>query len=551
MSEKRFREKLSGRVRFPEDVTSKQIIHGGALRSPYPSGIIEEIKIPKLPPDCYVIGYENIPGTKKMQLPQGEMPIMANRHVSYLGEPLLLVGAPTRKQLRSLINSIEIRITPEPELSPISLDSRENIIYERHFNRGEAEDTLERDDLVLDEDFYSIAAQIPTTRSSPHVSCQREGNRYIIHSVNQWPSMVKKNTASVLKIRRDQIILRNYTTDNCQDSRLWSTILNSCYAALLCQASKRPVRFLLEDDWNALLTPRRGKVEFYVRGAQTTEGDLLALKIDFVQDVGAYGLLTPELIDRMVMAASGVYHCRHLEISGRGIRTNNPPSGVLPDFNLAPLFFAIESFVHNMARNCGISPYEWKEKNLIRRGNLFLGASTVPPNTNLSPLINKLMENSDYQRKEMSYQMLYEQKESISSNNESFQRGISYSLAYLGNDFLYNHTDLTTMTVRGVLNKEGELTLYLPVQPGMDRIKRVWAKIATDILQLENKSLVSFSFDQERMNGGPSTAGRNIIHVTRLIELCCEQISEEKIPGSSPSGCNPPIQPSGVKVEQQ
>ena len=128
----------------------------------------------------------------------------------------------------------------------------------------------------------------------------------------------------------------------------------------------------------------------------------------------------------------------------------------------------------------------------------------------------------------MSYQLLQDQRENLSQNRESFLRGISLSLAFGGNDFLYNHTDLTTMTVRAVLDKEGELTLYIPLQPSMDRMKKRWALRASEILGLEEPDKVSFQFDQERQNGGPLTAGRGVTHITRLIELCCKQIQKRR-----------------------
>ncbi|MDC7222056.1 MAG: xanthine dehydrogenase family protein [Spirochaetales bacterium] len=525
---KRFRDKLSGRIRFPEDVSSKKILYATACRSPYPSGNIESIEIPELPEDCYVIDYKKIPGAKTFQFPLGEMPILANRKITYPGEPILLVGAPSKDLLKDLVDKIEINISPEPEWPPLSLELVENVQFERHFLRGEAEKILEKDEYIGDEDFFTIEEQAPTSRLSAHVSCQKEGPRFIIHSVNQWPSLVRKNVAAVLKLRRDQILLRNYPTDNNQESRLWYTAFTACHAALLCQASKRTVSFLINEEQNIDLTPTRGKTEIYMKGALSSEGDLLALKVDFALDVGAYGILTPELIDRMTLACTGVYQCRNVEITGRGIRTNHIPRGFFPDLNVSQMFYAIECFMDNLIRQGGFSPYEWKKENRVRKGNLFMGNSSLTKPTPLVKIMESLKLNSDFQRKHMSYQLLQDHRENISQNQESFRRGIALSLAYGGNDFLYNHTDLTSMTVRAVLDKEGVLTIYLPLQPSMNRIKKRWAQIAAEILQIEDTNQVVFLFDQERQNGGPLTAGRKITHVTRLIELCCEQIQKRR-----------------------
>ncbi|MDC7222861.1 MAG: molybdopterin-dependent oxidoreductase [Spirochaetales bacterium] len=528
MDVKRFREKLSGRVRFPEDVSSKKTLYARACRSPYPAGIIENISLPELPDECFIIDYKSIPGQKNFQFPQGEIPLLAHDRVSYRGEPILLVGAPSTALLAALMEKIEITITPEPECPPLSLELGENIQYERHFLRGEAEKILERTDLIGDEDFFSIEAQHPSSRLSPQVSCQKEGSRFVIHSINQWPSLQKKNAAACLKIRRDQILLRNYPCENSQESRLWYTSFTACHAALLCQASKRTVNFLMDEQENIDLTPPRGKTEIYIKGALSGEGDLLALKVDFALDVGAYGVLTPELIDRMTLACTGVYQCRHVEITGRGIRTNNVPCGFFPDLNVSPIFYAIESFTNNLINLGGFSSYEWKWQNRVRKGNLFLGNSPLAKPTPLPKILEALKSNADFLRKHMSYQLLNGQRENISQEQESFRRGIALSLAYGGNDFLYNHIDLTTLTVRALLNKEGQLTLFLPLPPTMNRTKKKWAQKAAEILSLEKPDQVMFQFDQERQNGGPQTAGRSISHITRQIELCCEQIQKRR-----------------------
>ncbi|MBN2628666.1 MAG: xanthine dehydrogenase family protein [Spirochaetales bacterium] len=528
MNEKRFREKLAGRIRFPEDVSSKKTLFARALRSPYPSGTIEKIELPPLPEDAFIMDYHTLPGSKTFQLPLGEMPLLTESRISYRGEPILLVGASREEELNEILAGISLTIIPEPELPPLSLDQRENVQYERHFLRGEAEKILEKEDLIQDEDFFVIESQEPSTRLSAQVSCQKEGNRYIIHSVNQWPSQLRKNAASALKIRRDQIILRNYPHDNNQESRLWYTSLTACHAALLCQLSKRPVRFLIDEEENRLLTPARGKTEIYIKGALSSEGDLLALKVDFALDVGAFGLMTQEIIDRMTLACTGVYQCRNLEITGSGIRTNRMPTGFFSDLNQAPILFAVESFTNNLIRLGGFEPYEWKIENRIRKGNLFLGESTLAKPTPLLKIMENLTTSSDFQRKHTSYQNLQDQRLSLSENRESFHRGIAMSLAYSGNDFLYNHTDLTTAAVRGVLDKEGYLQLYLPIQPGIDRTKKRWAQMAASLLSLEGPDRVSFFFDQEKMNGGPLSAGRSITHITRLIELCCENIQKKR-----------------------
>ena len=51
MDEVKFRNRLAGQIRFPEDLTNKKMVHARLIRAPYSQGLLEGIELPELTDD--------------------------------------------------------------------------------------------------------------------------------------------------------------------------------------------------------------------------------------------------------------------------------------------------------------------------------------------------------------------------------------------------------------------------------------------------------------------------------------------------------------------
>ena len=98
----------------------------------------------------------------------------------------------------------------------------------------------------------------------------------------------------------------------------------------------------------------------------TAEGELVALRYDALEDVGAYVRAPePATLYRMHGSLSGAYRVRNVASRNRVALTNTVPSGLNRGFGGPQLYFGLERAMAIAARRLGIDPVELARRNLL------------------------------------------------------------------------------------------------------------------------------------------------------------------------------------------
>jgi len=526
MDERRLKEKLAGRTRYPHNVSSKNMLYVRLLHSPEKVGILNHIQLPTFPESYGFLGPRDIPGKNWITMGQGGMPLFAEKHIRYYQECLGLIYGPDPEVLNRLLGQILLDITPELEKPELNLGNAQNSSYSREIHKGEVDDYFEREDLIVLEDYYAFDELQSQVFPPAHSSCQREGNRFILHTVCQWPWLIQKNISSLLKIPRSKISIKPYPCENNQDAQLLLPILTSAFSALVSHYSKRPCSLVLQQEELNMQPSSTGKVQVYFKGAVNKQGILQALKVDFALDTGAWPLLDKERVDRMCLAATGVYQCRTVEIHGKAHVSSNPPNSLRNEGNLSPINTALELYTAQLARAVDLTPHQWKERNILQKGNCFFTGFSFSRDPKLALLLNKVVSASDFQRKHTAYQYQMKLQKSSPLSN---RRGIGLSQGFLGNGFLAAQGDFNALSIKMRLEQDGTLHIHLPVTPGHNQLYKSWTIMAAEILNLEEKD-IQFHIYEEVLHSpnGPSSQGRNVTVLNNLIQQCLQKISKRR-----------------------
>ena len=99
------------------------------------------------------------------------------------------------------------------------------------------------------------------------------------------------------------------------------------HAAILAWKSRRPVKLVYDRVEDMVATTKRHPGVIRHSTGVTRDGTLTAIKIDVLLDGGAYMTLSPVVLSRGVIHATGPYRCDHVRIQGRVVATNTPPNG--------------------------------------------------------------------------------------------------------------------------------------------------------------------------------------------------------------------------------
>ena len=142
------------------------------------------------------------------------------------------------------------------------------------------------------------------------------------------------------------------------------------HAALLALEVKRPVKLIYDRHEDMLATTKRHPARVRHRTGVRRDGTLVAQDIDVLMDGGAYVTLSPVVLSRGILHATGPYECPNVRVVGRVVATSTPPNGAFCGFGAPQTLFAAELQMEKIAARLQMDPVEIRRKNLLREGAL-------------------------------------------------------------------------------------------------------------------------------------------------------------------------------------
>ena len=141
------------------------------------------------------------------------------------------------------------------------------------------------------------------------------------------------------------------------------------YVVLLGLAAKitgRPVKWV-EDRIEHLVAASSGPNRVTaIEAAVTKEGRILGLKLDQLEDYGAFlRAPMPGPLYRMHGAVTGAYDIDNVDVINRCVLTNKMPASLIRGFGGPQLYLAIERLMQRIAVELKLDPLDVIRKNLI------------------------------------------------------------------------------------------------------------------------------------------------------------------------------------------
>ena len=527
--EKTLSDKLSGRLRHPEDAGGKRVLIGKMLRSPVPLGRIVSIDLPESPSGLISIANRDIPGIDKIKFGKIPVPVLTGRNIRWKGQPVMAAAGPDEAELEDWLSRVQLNIkTSEDDENPI--------VTEKLIEKGSPAESFSRAFQVIEE-FVEISSS-PDSYNPGTVVCIKDGNTYILHTATSWPGAIRKNVARVLKIDKKNIRVRSYSVAPGSNRLIWQPALEACRAALLSAKAKRSVRISLSPSGLP-------GADFHIRGAIDSEGRVLAIEAEFTIHAGAIFPLENEFFERVILGLFSIYPCKNYSIQGRINYSPVPPSVFGPAAGFELGFLAGELFASRVAENSLSPPGGWRRESFPAPGQAF-GPGIVPlKDFPIQDLLNKALGISDFERKSASFEQTRLARRSLGSVPE-YYRGIGLSCAWFGNGFLSSPKELGSASLSLTLDKNGALTINAR-NPGA-ALQRAWSNLAGSILGIDGKSI---SFSEELPTGtqepGPSVLGRNVSIYTKLLELAGHDLAKRRFRDALPISVTRTRRRSGSK----
>jgi 2-furoyl-CoA dehydrogenase large subunit len=363
---------LRGEGRFIDDLDPvPNARHAAILRSPFAHARIVRLDPSRALEHPGVVGVLTGADVVSMSRPfpsavENARPYYAaaDETARYVGEPVAVVVGSDRYVAEDALELLDVEYEPlEPVLDPAAGE----VASDRSFSYGEVDAAFAAADVVVGERF-SFPRWSGTPVECYGVVADWNGATGVLTAWANFQGPFTLHSVAAAALGLPGTRLRLITPPDSGGSfGIKSAVY--VYVVLLGLASRKlgvPVRWT-EDRLEHLAASSGATARVTgVEAAFAGDGELLAVRYDVLEDVGAYVRAPePATLYRMHGSLSGAYRVRHIAARNRVVLTNRCPSGLNRGFGGPQLYFALERTMDVAAGRLGLDPAELRRRNVI------------------------------------------------------------------------------------------------------------------------------------------------------------------------------------------
>jgi CO/xanthine dehydrogenase Mo-binding subunit len=290
------------------------------------------------------------------------------------------------------------------------------------------------------------------------------------------------------------------------------------HAALLAMKAGRPVKLCYDRSEDMAGTTKRHPSRTRHRTAVSKDGKLLGGEIELTIDGGAYVTLSPVVLSRAAIHASGPYNWPSLRIRSKAVATNVPPHGAFRGFGAPQSLFALERHMDKIARVVGIPPEELRRRNFLKQGDETATGQPVKEPIDLKHLLARALEASHY----------YARQELFSRENErsAIKRGIGFAAFMHGAGFTGSGERRLNSLVRLEVNPQGKVVILVSSTEFGQGTNTILCQVAAQTLCIPYEDVLIAQPDTKYVpNSGPTVASRTAMIVGKLVERASQALA--------------------------
>ena len=391
--------KVTGEAKYADDYYMENMLAGSALRSEYPRARVLSIdtsEAEKLDGVVCIMTAADIPGTKKVGHLKRDWDVMVpvGGITHYLGDAIALIAAETAEILEQAKKLIKVEYAPlEGVFSPNEamkdnaplVHEDGNLLASEHLVRGNADEVIAKSRYKVTNHYSVPFTEHAFMEPECAVAYPEEGGIHII-SGDQGIYQTQRECSDALGIPIEKVRVSAAMVGGGFGGKEDMSVQH--HAALLAQATGRPVKGRLTRAESILVHPKRHAMEMDFTTACDENGYLTAMKAVIISDTGAYASLGGPVLQRACTHAAGPYNYQVIDITGKAYYTNNPPAGAFRGFGVTQSCFATECNLNQLAEMAGLTPFEIRYRNALRPGNIL-------PNGQIADDTTALVETLD------------------------------------------------------------------------------------------------------------------------------------------------------------
>ena len=378
-----------------------------------------------------VLCYKDIPGINQMGPVVHDEVCLAIDEVLCVGQAIVLIAAESEEIAIAAEKLITIEYEPLVPVLDIRTAIEKNLLLgpARTMQRGDFEGALKSAVNILEGELETGAQEHWYLETQTCLCIPGEEKEITAYSSTQHPSETQAIIAEVLGINKNEVVVEIRRMGGAFGGKETQGNWAAAWSALLCYATKRPVKIHLFRDDDQIITGKRHPYLIKYKAGFDREGKITALKFEQYADGGCATDLSLAILERAMLHADSSYFIPNMLVIGRAYKTNLPSNTAFRGFGGPQGMAAMETLIDRVARFLNKDAADIRKLNFygIETNNITHYGQTVELNR-LHTIYDQLMASSDYRnrRKEI---------DKFNLSNEFYKKGIALTPVKFGISF--------------------------------------------------------------------------------------------------------------------
>jgi CO/xanthine dehydrogenase Mo-binding subunit len=521
-------DKLTGTAKYIDDYDIPGALFGVTVRSKGPCGRIKDVKFdPAFPwSECVIATANDIPGKNAVHLLGDDQPLLADGVVNHALEPVVLIAHEDRATAWRALEHIHVELEPlEPVLTMEDSLARKRVIWgadnvfkDISITKGDAAAALAKAPVVVEGE-YRVPHQEQAYIENQGMAAWFEDGTLVVMGSLQCPYYVHKALQPIFALPPEKVrVVHAVTGGGFGGKEEYPNMLGG-HAALLALKAKKPVKMVYDRTEDMLATTKRHPAVVRHRTGLTRDGKLLAQEVDILMDGGAYMTLSPVVLSRGILHASGPYECANVSFRARALATNTPPNGAFRGFGAPQTLFAVELHWEKVAAALKMDSVALRRKNALRPGSVMATGQVLKESVSAVEVLDKTVKRVAWAKTRQAHARWNKDPK------KPTWRGLGLSLVHHGGGFTGNGEVYLKSRAGVSIDRKGNVRVLAGSTEMGQGATSTLAQIVADALGLPYDAVAVERPDTANVpDSGPTVASRTTMVVGGLLKRAAEDL---------------------------
>ena len=531
-----FDAKITGQAKFADDFEFPGMLYAKTVRSTIARGKIKKINVPKLPEGYYFFSEKDIVKENVVNIIFSDWPVFAAGRVNYVGEAIGIVVGEDKAILDKLCEEIKVEYEPETPVFDFS-----EAYISKSYKKGNYEEAKKHAKKIVRRSYQTGYQEQAYLETQGLVLYYDENDKLTITGSMQCPFYIKRAVMRTLGLGDDEVRVVQAAVGGAFGGKEHYPSLMGAQLATAAYYLHRPIKMVFERFEDIAYTTKRHPSKTDMEALIDEDNNIVGIKSHVSLNGGAYKGCSGVVLSRALIAASNAYVFPNLDISGDVFMTNTVPTAAFRGFGSPQTIFAMEMFIHHIAKEIGVDPLELRFKYIAKEGDITANSGKFHDPIVLDQLLNKAMEMSDYKRKIKEY------------SKPGSLRGIGMSCFLHGCGFTGSgESDIIHAKVKVSKDEHDHVSCFASsTDMGQGACTTLKHIVAKNLGLLDDEVTMNYPDTDKTPDSGPTAASRTIIIVGFLMEKAAKNLKKIWKKGVAQEVIEPYVGPSYIHWDEE